>query len=116
MLIFGLSSSVWMCAICRFFHGLFNGNIIVAKTMMADITDKTNQAKAFSLMSLSTGIGFLIGPALGGLLYDPTNSASLSWVGFDKNGIFAKYTALLPSLVICTYTCFCICVCTLFLK
>lgn len=77
MLIFGFSSSVLMCGICRFFHGLFNGNILVAKTMMADITDKSNQAKGFSFLSLCSGIGFLIGPALGGMLYDPANSSSL---------------------------------------
>lgn len=77
MLIFGFSSSVLMCGICRFFHGLFNGNILVAKTMMADITDKSNQAKGFSFLSLCSGIGFLIGPALGGMLYDPVNSSSL---------------------------------------
>ncbi|KAG5492158.1 hypothetical protein GH5_01065 [Leishmania sp. Ghana 2012 LV757] len=42
MLGFGLSTTVRMCAFFRFMHGLFNGNVMVAKTMMADITAHTN--------------------------------------------------------------------------
>jgi MFS family permease len=116
MLGFGLSTNVWMCAVFRFFQGLFNGNVLVAKTMMADITDKTNQAGGFSFMSLCSAFGFLIGPGLGGLLYDPANSEGLAWAHFDKHGFFATHPAFLPSLVVFVYTNIGMVVCTFLVK
>ncbi|KPA86277.1 hypothetical protein ABB37_00504 [Leptomonas pyrrhocoris] len=114
MLGFGLSTNVWMCAVFRFFHGLFNGNVLVAKTMMADITDTTHQAKGFAFVSLCYGIGVLIGPTLGGLLYDPANSSALCWAHFDKDGFFSRHPAFLPSLVIFVYTNIGMTICTFF--
>ncbi|KAG5466862.1 hypothetical protein LSCM1_01039 [Leishmania martiniquensis] len=114
MLGFGLSTSVWMCAVFRFMHGLFNGNVMVAKTMMADITDKTNAAKGFAFVSLCYGIGVLIGPTLGGILYDPANSSALRWAHIGKDSILSRKPALLPSLVIFTYTNIGMLVCTFF--
>ncbi|KPI90228.1 putative transporter [Leptomonas seymouri] len=116
MLGFGLSTNVWMCSVFRFFQGLFNGNVLVAKTMMADITDKTNQAGGFSFMSVCSAFGFLIGPALGGLLYDPANSEKLAWVGFDKHGFFATHPAFFASLVVFIYTNIGMLVCTFLVK
>ncbi|KAG5467406.1 hypothetical protein CUR178_01049 [Leishmania enriettii] len=114
MLGFGLSTTVWMCAFFRFMHGLFNGNVMVAKTMMADITDKTNAAKGFAFVSLCYGIGVLIGPTLGGMLYDPANSSALRWAHIDGDSIFSRKPALLPSLVIFIYTNIGMLVCTFF--
>ncbi|KAK7201324.1 transporter [Novymonas esmeraldas] len=114
MLGFGLSTNVWMCASFRFLHGLFNGNVMVAKTMMADITDKTNAAKGFAFVSLSYGIGVLIGPTLGGVLYDPANSSALQWAHISTDSIFSRKPALLPSLVIFLYTNIGMVVCTFF--
>ncbi|RNC30150.1 putative transporter, partial [Trypanosoma cruzi] len=84
MLGFGLGKTVWMCILFRFLHGLFNGNVLVAKTVLADILDETNQAKGFTLVSLTYGFGTLIGPAVGGVLYDPANSNMMQWAGFSK--------------------------------
>ncbi|CAM43488.1 conserved hypothetical protein [Leishmania braziliensis MHOM/BR/75/M2904] len=114
MLGFGLSTSVWMCGIFRFMHGLFNGNVLVAKTMMADITDKTNAAKGFAFVSLCYGIGVLIGPTLGGTLYNPGNSSALRWAHIDKDSVLNRKPALLPSLVIFIYTNIGMMVCTFF--
>ncbi|CAM43489.1 conserved hypothetical protein [Leishmania braziliensis MHOM/BR/75/M2904] len=90
MLGFGLSTSVWMCGIFRFMHGLFNGNVLVAKTMMADITDKTNAAKGFAFVSLCYGIGVLIGPTLGGTLH----FEGFFWSTFDRSGLTPALTSL----------------------
>lgn len=116
MLGFGLSTNVWLLAVFRFFQGLFNGNVLVAKTMMADITDRTNQAGGFSFMSLCNAFGFLIGPGIGGLLYDPTKSKILAWAGFDKHGFFATHPAFLTSLVVFIYTIIGMLVCTFLVK
>ncbi|KEG15209.1 putative transporter [Trypanosoma grayi] len=116
MLGFGLSTSVWMCVAFRFLHGLFNGNVLVAKTAVADILDKTNETKGCTLVSLTYGFGTLIGPAVGGLLYDPTNSTLMQWAGFSKDGPFAQYPGLLPAIVIFVYVNFGMVVCVLFVK
>ncbi|EPY23534.1 transporter-like protein [Angomonas deanei] len=118
MLGFGLSTNIYQLAFFRFLHGLFNGNVLVAKTMMADITDKTNEAKGFSFISLVSAIGFLIGPGLGGLLYDPVNSHPAVWekVGIHKGSIFEERPALLPSLFVLVYTIIGYLVCTFFVR
>ncbi|KAK7201323.1 transporter [Novymonas esmeraldas] len=116
MLGFGLSTNVWLLALFRFLHGLFNGNVLVAKTMMADITDKTNQAGGFSFMSLCNAFGFLIGPTLGGLLYDPCHSKGLAWADFKEDGFLGTHPAFLPSLVVFIYTNIGMVVCTLFVQ
>lgn len=114
MLGFGLSTKVWQCAIFRLLQGIFNGNILVAKTMMADITDKTNEARGFSFVSLCFGIGNLIGPGMGGLLYNPVDS--LSFLNLSPDGVFGSNPALLPCLVIFIYSMIGIIICILFVR
>ncbi|RNF24731.1 putative transporter [Trypanosoma cruzi] len=116
MLGFGLGKTVWMCILFRFLHGLFNGNVLVAKTVLADILDETNQAKGFTLVSLTYGFGTLIGPAVGGVLYDPANSNMMQWAGFSKEGIFSRFPGLLPAVVLCLYINLGVFVCIVFLK
>ncbi|ORC92189.1 putative transporter [Trypanosoma theileri] len=114
MLGFGFSGTVWLCILFRFVHGLFNGNVLVAKTVLADILDRTNEAKGFTLVSLTYGIGTLIGPSVGGLLYDPANNTAMHWAGFSKDGLFAKFPGLLPALVVVVYTIFGMFVCIVY--
>lgn len=114
MLGFGLSTKVWQCAIFRLLQGIFNGNILVAKTMMADITNKTNEARGFAFVSLCFGIGNLIGPGVGGLLYNPVDS--LSFLNLSPDGVFGRNPALLPCLVIFIYSMIGITICILFVR
>ena len=55
--------------ICRFCWGLLNGNIGVAKTYLAEVLDSSNQARGFAIIGLQSGIGRLIGPALGDMAW-----------------------------------------------
>jgi MFS family permease len=52
-LIFGLSKFYWWALLSRAFFGFVNGNLGVAKTYLREITDETNQAKAFSLLTIA---------------------------------------------------------------
>ncbi|NPE28701.1 MFS transporter [Methanococcoides sp. SA1] len=54
--------------IARSFDGLTGGNIAVANAYLADITEEKDRSKNFGKMSISTNLGFIIGPALAGLL------------------------------------------------
>ncbi|KAF9062513.1 major facilitator superfamily domain-containing protein [Rhodocollybia butyracea] len=93
VLAFGLCSTFWGMMICRSAMGIFNGNIGVSKTVMAEATDKTNRADAFTLMPLVWTIGMTAGPALGGILADPASR----WPDiFGKFTFFQEYPWFLP--------------------
>lgn len=52
----------------RILAGLTGGNITVAQAYIADVTDEQNRAKGLGLIGAAFGLGFIIGPAAGGLL------------------------------------------------
>jgi MFS family permease len=95
-IIFGLSSSFIWAILTRFINGILTGNLGVTKTYIYLITDKTNEAHAFSIYPIAMCIGAIIAPAIGGLLETP----SKYWKNIDKNNILYIYPYLLPSLVI----------------
>lgn len=52
----------------RILAGLTGGNITVAQAYIADVTDEENRAKGLGLIGAAFGLGFIIGPAAGGIL------------------------------------------------
>ncbi|EFC35296.1 predicted protein, partial [Naegleria gruberi] len=70
-LMFGFSKWLWWACGCRFLFGLLNGNLGVVKSYLGEITDSTNQARAFSLTSITFGLASVLGPVLGGLFSRP---------------------------------------------
>lgn len=52
----------------RILAGLTGGNITVAQAYIADVTDEQNRAKGLGLIGAAFGLGFIIGPAAGGIL------------------------------------------------
>ncbi|KIY50327.1 MFS general substrate transporter [Fistulina hepatica ATCC 64428] len=68
---FGLANKFWLLIVFRFAQGVFNGNIGVSKTVMAEITDTTNRGQVFSLMPAMWGLAVAIAPTMGGLLSHP---------------------------------------------
>jgi len=52
MTLFGISKTFLTLTVSRALSGALNGNIGVLKSMIAEITDETNQAQAFSFMPL----------------------------------------------------------------
>jgi MFS family permease len=52
----------------RAFDGLTGGNVSVANAYLADITDEKDRNRNFGKMSISSNLGFIVGPALAGLL------------------------------------------------
>jgi DHA1 family tetracycline resistance protein-like MFS transporter len=67
-LILGFSNSLWMLFLSRILSGLTAGNISVAQAYIADVTDEKNRARGMGLLGAAFGIGFILGPALGGTL------------------------------------------------
>jgi DHA1 family tetracycline resistance protein-like MFS transporter len=54
--------------ISRILDGLTGGNITVAQAYITDVTDDQNRAKGLGLVGAAFGLGFIIGPAVGGAL------------------------------------------------
>ncbi len=52
----------------RILDGLTAGNITVAQAYISDVTDEKNRARGLGLIGAAFGLGFIIGPAIGGLL------------------------------------------------
>jgi len=52
----------------RILDGLTAGNLTVAQAYIADVTDEKNRAKGLGLIGAAFGLGFIIGPAVGGIL------------------------------------------------
>ncbi len=52
----------------RVIDGLTGGNITVAQAYITDVTDDQNRAKGLGLIGAAFGLGFIIGPAVGGAL------------------------------------------------
>jgi len=48
----------------RFLNGALNGNIGVAKSILAEITDESNIARGFSMLPLAAGVGQVIGSGM----------------------------------------------------
>lgn len=52
----------------RIFSGITGASITTATAYIADISDDTNRSKNFGMIGAAFGLGFIIGPVLGGLL------------------------------------------------
>lgn len=68
LVVLGLSNSVWMLFASRMLDGVTGGNISVAQAYMTDVTSEEDRGQAFGLVGAAFGIGFILGPATGGVL------------------------------------------------
>lgn len=64
------ATSLWMLVAVRLVGGGMQANISVANAYVADITPSEDRARRFGLLGAMMGLGFILGPALGGILGD----------------------------------------------
>jgi DHA1 family tetracycline resistance protein-like MFS transporter len=62
-----VAHSLTMLFAARIVDGLSGGNITTARAYIGDIATEENRAKSFGMLGAAFGLGFIIGPALGGL-------------------------------------------------
>ena len=62
----GVAGALWMLFASRLIDGLTGGNISVAQAYIADVTDEKNRSKGLGIIGAAFGLGFIIGPVLGG--------------------------------------------------
>ena len=66
--VLGAANTVWMLVLGRIIDGASGGNISTAMACIADVTTKENRSRNMGLVGAAFGLGFVIGPALGGVL------------------------------------------------
>jgi len=66
--ILGFATTLWMLFLGRIIDGISGGNISTAQAYIADVTTEENRAKGMGLIGAAFGLGFVFGPAIGGIL------------------------------------------------
>lgn len=67
-LILGFATTLWMLFLGRIIDGISGGNISTAQAYIADVTTPEDRAKGMGLIGAAFGLGFVFGPAIGGIL------------------------------------------------
>lgn len=63
-----LAAQLWQLVAIRLVSGALQANLSVANAYVADITEPENRAKRFGQLGAMFGLGFILGPVMGGLL------------------------------------------------
>lgn len=84
-----IAGSAWLLYAARIVDGITGGNIIIAQAYISDITPPERRTESFGYVYAAFGIGFIIGPALGGLL--------AAWFGSRVPFVVAGVAALITS-------------------
>ena len=63
-----LTDTLWGLIVVRTLGGVMQGNIAIANAYVADISSPEQRAKRFGLLGAMMGVGFIVGPVVGGLM------------------------------------------------
>lgn len=63
-----MAHTIWVLFAARIVDGLSGGNISTARAYVADVTEPKDRSKAYGLIGAAFGLGFIMGPALSGIL------------------------------------------------
>jgi DHA1 family tetracycline resistance protein-like MFS transporter len=83
----------------RILDGLTGGNIALARAYITDVTDEENRAQGLGMIGAAFGLGFIVGPAMGGLLSNWAPATSLfDQAGLSRYAVPAFVAAVLAAL------------------
>ncbi|KAJ4416078.1 hypothetical protein N0V82_007001 [Gnomoniopsis sp. IMI 355080] len=80
-LFFGFCARYWQVLVVHVAMGLLNGNAAVVPTVLGEVTDRSNQSKAFTWLPVMYSLGGITGPALGGLLVGEVAGVKYPFLG-----------------------------------
>lgn len=89
--IFGVGGALWVLFAARVIDGISGGNMSTAGAYIADISTPEERPKNFALIGIAFGLGFIVGPALGG---------ALSQISIDAPAYAAGILALVSAALI----------------
>jgi DHA1 family tetracycline resistance protein-like MFS transporter len=81
-----LAHSLLLLFVARIVDGLSGGNITAARAYIADVTPPEDRAKRYGLIGAAFGLGFILGPALGGALSHISYTAPI-WAAVGLSAI-----------------------------
>lgn len=79
-----LEQNIYLLFFSRFLDGFTGGNISIALSSISDFSDEKSKAKNFGIVGAAFGLGFILGPYIGGKFADPDivswfNAATPFW-------------------------------------
>lgn len=86
-----ITKSLPLLFFARGLDGITGGNVSVAQAAIADTTSPENRAKSFGIIGAAFGLGFVLGPYIGGKLSDPS---VISWFSATTPFWFAAILSL----------------------
>ena len=95
-IILALSNTLWVVFLSRIIDGVTAGNLTVAQAYISDVTEPQHRTRAMGLIGASFGLGFILGPAISGLLVHFGHaapiwaSAALSFLSIIGTAVFLK--------------------------
>jgi DHA1 family tetracycline resistance protein-like MFS transporter len=89
--------SLTLLFISRILGGIMGGNLSVAQAAIADITPPKLRASRFGLIGAAYGVGFIVGPVIGGVLAD---QHLVSWFNASTPFIFAAIVSLVNAVLV----------------
>jgi predicted MFS family arabinose efflux permease len=99
-LTFAFAGSYWILFLARTVSGFSAGNISVAQAYIADITSPAERSRGMGLIGAAFGLGFIVGPALGGVAghFGGPRLAGLVAAGLSVANLIWAYLVLRESL------------------
>ncbi|MEN5228519.1 MFS transporter [Brevundimonas naejangsanensis] len=93
-LLLAFAPNIWVAVAVRLFTGLGAGNISTVQGYIADVTSPERRAGRMGMIGAAFGLGFIVGPGLGGLLAQP----QMGHVGYQLPIFAASGAAALAAL------------------
>jgi DHA1 family tetracycline resistance protein-like MFS transporter len=81
-LLMGAANSLWLLFAARAIDGVTGGNISTAQAYIADVTPPEQRSRGMGLIGAAFGLGFIFGPAIGGLLSHVSLAAPFFFAAF----------------------------------
>lgn len=95
-----LSSSYWPFLLGRLLSGITGGNIAIAQSILADNTAPAERPRAMGLLGACIGMGFVLGPFIGGMMININQSYMISINPYWQIGIVPFGLAAISVLMI----------------
>lgn len=86
-LVFAQVNGLVILFLSRMLSGIGSANISVAQAYIADVTTPQERTKTLGFLGAAFGIGFIIGPTLGGFLKSISAPGQVDWVGYVAAGM-----------------------------
>jgi MFS family permease len=77
--VLGGAQALWMLFLGRIIDGLTAGNLTIAQAYIGDVTKPENRTKAYGIIGVSFGLGFMFGPVLSGVLAHRYGFSAPAW-------------------------------------